>query len=405
LYVVADLGNLHAYDSKTGAVLWEHDLGTVGKGSPIWADGKIYATEVNGHMWILKPSRERCETLSEVVIPAKGFAGPDEIYSSPAIANGRVYLVTRDRTICIADPAKEVSSGTPVPLATETIANQTIDSIQLRPYELIVEAGEKIDYELHAFDSNGRLLWQKPAEGLSVDEGLTGFTVDGATLIAPTDEKDFAGVLTATVGTHSATARVRMFNPANVWKWDFEGYKGVQVPPCWVRAHIKLKPAEFEGGTVMAVSGGASVKGRPSHQVTLGPPGMKNYEIQADVYLLEQRRQLATVGLSNERYNFDLKGNSGKIEISSWAPHKRMAKSLTFRSDPDVWYTMKMKVENSVDGAKIFGKVWKRSETEPSDWSIETTDPHANAVGPPGLYFYAQADCYFDNVIVTKNNE
>ena len=44
LYVVADLGNMYAYDSKTGDELWVHDLGTVGKGSPIWADEKIYAT-------------------------------------------------------------------------------------------------------------------------------------------------------------------------------------------------------------------------------------------------------------------------------------------------------------------------------------------------------------------------
>ena len=56
LYVVADLGNLHAYDVKTGKELWDFDLGTVGKGSPIFADGKIYATEVNGNMWILKLS-------------------------------------------------------------------------------------------------------------------------------------------------------------------------------------------------------------------------------------------------------------------------------------------------------------------------------------------------------------
>ena len=41
LYVVADLGNMYAFDTKTGKRLWEKNLGTVGKGSPIWADGKI----------------------------------------------------------------------------------------------------------------------------------------------------------------------------------------------------------------------------------------------------------------------------------------------------------------------------------------------------------------------------
>ena len=102
LFVVADIGNMICYDCETGKRLWEHDLGTVGKGSPVWADGKIYATEVNGHMHILKPTREGCESLSKVKLKsANEGVGDDEIYSSPAIANGRVYLVTRDRTICI----------------------------------------------------------------------------------------------------------------------------------------------------------------------------------------------------------------------------------------------------------------------------------------------------------------
>ena len=87
----------------------------------------------------------------------------------------------------------------------------------------------------------------------------------------------------------------------------------------------------------------------------------------------------------------------GKIptELEECEIHK--AKELTPKNN-----TMKIKVENSDAGAKISGKVWKRSESEPTEWTIETTDPHANAVGPPGLYFYAQADCYFDYVIVTK---
>ncbi|MCP4511301.1 MAG: PQQ-binding-like beta-propeller repeat protein, partial [Fuerstiella sp.] len=66
LYVIADTGKLHAFDSKTGDELWEYSLGTVGKGSPIWADGKLYAMEVNGNIHILKPSREECESLSRV---------------------------------------------------------------------------------------------------------------------------------------------------------------------------------------------------------------------------------------------------------------------------------------------------------------------------------------------------
>ena len=383
LYVLADLGNLYAYDSKTGKALWEHDLGTVGKGSPVWADGKLYATEVNGHMWILKPSREGCETLSEVVVPALAISGPDEIYASPAIANGRVFLVTRDRTICITDDSKKVVLGEPAPMAPEAPMSNVIDLIQLRPYETIVKAGEQVDYTVHAFDVNGRFIAKMPAENLTIDEGLSGFQVGDSSIVAPTTEENLAGVVTASVGQLTGDARVRMFNPAKVWEWDFEGYKGVQVPTSWIRAHVKLKPAEVDGTTAMKVAGGTEAKGRPSHQITIGPPGMKDFEIQADVLLLEQKRKLASIGLSNQRYNLIIRGNTGKLAIQSWQPHKRMAKEIKFRSDPDVWYTMKMKVETTADEAKVFGKVWKRDDPEPQEWTIEASDPHPNLEGPP----------------------
>jgi outer membrane protein assembly factor BamB len=404
LYVVADLGNMYAFDTKTGARLWEKDLGTVGKGSPIWADGKIYASEVNGHLWILKPSRESCETLSEVTLSGAAGNGADEIYSSPAIANGKVYLVTRDRTICIADKSKQPSIGDVVPLGKETEPTDTIDLIQLRPYETIVSAGSKTAYEVHAFDANGRFIKKMPAE-ITVGDDLKGFSVEGSNLVAPTESGEVAGLVTCKVGDLSATARVRMFDTQNEWKWDFDDYKGVQVPATWSRAFVKLKPAEVGGEKVMKVTGGSGVRGRPSHQLSIGPASMSDYSIQADVLLTEQRRQLASIGLSCDRYNLILKGNSGKLAVQSWPPHRRMAKEIKYRSDPDVWYTMKMKVDQTAEEATVYGKVWKRGEAEPADWTITQKDPHPNMNGAPGLYFYAQADCYYDNVIVTQEEK
>ena len=91
------------------------------------------------------------------------------------------------------------------------------------------------------------------------------------------------------------------------------------------------------------------------------------------------------------------------MEILSWAPHKRMGAEKKFVVDPEVWYTIKMKVDTTDTQATVYGKVWKRGESEPTDWSMTQTDPHPNQSGSPGLYYYALADCYFDNVIVTQN--
>ena len=405
LFVVADIGNMICYDCETGERLWEHDLGTVGKGSPVWADGKIYATEVNGHMHIVKPSREGCEQLSKVKLAsANEGVGDDEIYASPAISNGRVYLVTRDRTICIHDKSKEVKIGTAVALPAETPTGTEIDLVQLRPCEVILEAGKSIDFEVHAFDANGRLIRKMPASRLRIGESLSGLSADGGKLSCPADmSTDLAGTITTEVGGKMASARVRVFNPQKTWKWDFEGYKGLAVPATWNRAHIKIKPFDMDGNTVMKVTGGAKIKGRPSHHISIGPPDMKNYTIQADVRLTEQRRQLASVGLSANRYDLYLKGNVSKLQIRSWPPHLRMAKTMKFRTDPNVWYTMKMKVETIENEAKIFGKVWQRDQDEPADWTMVATDPHPNHNGSPGLIYYAQADCFFDNVVLTKS--
>ena len=80
-----------------------------------------------------------------------------------------------------------------------------------------------------------------------------------------------------------------------------------------------------------------------------------------------------------------------------------MAKSVKYRTDPDVWYTLKMKVDANEEEAKIYGKVWKKGEDEPAEWTLEQTDPHSNLNGAPGVYFYAQADCYFDNLKVMRS--
>jgi outer membrane protein assembly factor BamB len=397
LYVVADTGNLHAFDDQTGEALWVYNLGTVGKGSPVWADGKIYVMEVNGNIHILRPSREKCEKVSHVQLEAADGNGMDEIYASPAIADGRVYLVTRDRTICLADTSKQPGAD-PVPgLPDETAADEEIASIQLVPFEARVTAGGAIQYELRAFDKNGHFLRALEPQ-LEPQEDLPGARVEGPRIVFADDAQQQAGHVVAKYGELVAKARVRCFPPLP-WKWDFEGDTGKQVPPTWVAAMGKLGPADIEGSTALVTTGG---RGRPSAYLWLGPPEMKDYTIQADVLMREEKRRLPSVGITAHRYNLILKGNVGKLGVQSWPPHLRMAREVRFRSDPDIWYTMKLRVDIMDDGAHVRGKVWRRDEAEPEAWTIEAIDPHPNTNGSPGLYFYALADCCFDNVLVTK---
>ena len=397
LYVVADTGNLYAFDAKTGEQLWVYNLGTVGKGSPVWADGKIYVMEVNGNIHIVRPSRDGCERLSHVVLDAADGNGKDEIYASPAIADGCIYLVTRDRTICISDPDKQTASE-PIPqLPAETPGEDTVAKIQLVPFETRVSGGGEIQYELRTFDKNGRYIETLEPE-LEPQADLPGATAEGGTLsIAPAADVR-AGHVVGRFGDLTATARLRVF-PDLPWKWDFEGFTGKQVPFTWIAATGKLAPVDVDGSTALHETIG---RGKPSAIVWIGPPDMTGYSIQADVMMREEKRRLPSIGIIANRYDLIMKGNVGKLSVQSWAPHLRMAKEIRFRSDPDVWYTMKLNVDIRDDGAHVRGKVWKRGEAEPDAWTIEALDPHPNQNGSPGLYVYALADCFFDNVIVTK---
>ena len=396
LYVITDTGKLVAFDSASGKKLWEHVLGTVGKGSPVWADGKIYVMEVNGNIHILKPSREKCETLSHVQLLATEAEGTDEIYGSPAIANGKIYFCTRDRLICVSDEKKKPGSDPIPPLAPEKSAGDEIATLRLIPYEARVTGSGSIDYECRAYDKNGLFLKKVDFE-LQPQENISAAKAQGNKLVFEGADKEQGGVVIAKVGDLTTSARVRYF-PAGTWKWDFNELKGKQVPPTWINAFLKLKPAEVDGEKALVKSTG---RGRPSAYMWIGTPDMKGYTIQADVLLKEEKRRLPSIGITAQRYNLILKGNNGKLAVQSWAPHKRMAKEVRFRSDPDIWYTMKMKVVIKDGIAHVLGKVWDRSKEEPKEWLIDAVDPHPNLNGSPGLYTYALATSYFDNVIVT----
>ena len=397
LYVVADTGKLFAFDSKSGEQLWVKNLGTVGRGSPVWADGKIYVMEVNGNIHILKPSREGCETLSHVELRAANGIGTDEIFASPAIADGRVYFVTRDRTICIGNPDQPAASDPVPPLPDEKPAEDKPALVQLVPFEAHVAGDGKIEYKLHVFDGGGRLL-DIANPNLEPQANLPAAKAEGSKLVIAEAAIEQGGHVIAKHGDLTARARVRVF-PKLPWRWTFDDYADKQTPATWVFGR-KLGAAEIQGERALVNTPGP---GKPSIGVWIGPADMTGYTVQADVLMVEEKRKLASVGVTVQRYNLILKGNTQKLSVQSWPPHLRMAREISFRSDPDVWYTMKLRVDIQDDGAHVLGKVWKRGQEEPEAWTIQAVDPHPNTTGSPGLYIYSMASSAFDNVIVTQN--
>ena len=94
LYTANFSGFLHALDVTTGKMLWEHDMLAAIWGSPYVVDGKVMIGDEDGDVDVLKAGREK-EVLSEI-----NFG--NTVYSTPVVANGVLYIMTRSHLYAIA---------------------------------------------------------------------------------------------------------------------------------------------------------------------------------------------------------------------------------------------------------------------------------------------------------------
>ncbi|HJT79392.1 MAG TPA: PQQ-binding-like beta-propeller repeat protein [Gemmataceae bacterium] len=96
LFVVKAGGLSSCFDTATGKALWEreriHNLGDY-FASPVAADGKIYVAGRNGFVVVL------ADGPSLKVLADNDMGG--EIIATPAIADGRLFIRTRDKLYCI----------------------------------------------------------------------------------------------------------------------------------------------------------------------------------------------------------------------------------------------------------------------------------------------------------------
>ena len=408
LFVVTDLGKLNAYDAKSGERLWTFTIGTVGKGSPVWADGKIYVMEVAGRVWILEPSREGVEVLSEVVLEADTVSGPDEITASPAISDGRILLVARDRTYCIGDPNAETGTADIPALPAEAAAEGPPTAIRIVPALAMATPGAVQEFEVRAYNAAGRFLKTVSDAKLTVSESLPVLEVaQPKMLFGGGPSRPTAGTVTATFGNLTSEAQVRYYPPLP-WKYDFNelSLEGRPSFPAWVGAAGKFQPVEKGGSVALLMAGGEAAKGKPSFDVWVGEPTMHDYVVRCD-FMVEGRRRLASVGVTNEKYSLISKANRLRLEIQSWQAHLRLQATTKFEMEPGEWYTMKLDVEQTPpsdadpDGsATVKGKIWPRGGEEPADWILTVEDPHPTPSGAAGIYAYRLADSYLDNFAV-----
>ena len=397
LFVVDNSANLHNLDAATGARRWHYSLGTVGKGSPVWADGKIYATEVNGGFHIVEVSAASATRKDADRVLVAVEDRPAEIYGSPAIYRGRIYFATEEGLYCLGDGAAASTKATAEAKPEPTTAGKAA-YLLVAPTELLARPGQQLQFEAHAFDADGNPLGTVAADWSL--ENIAGSQIDTGALKLDAKVGGQAGTVQASFEGLEASARVRAV-PKLPWTEDFEKVTAGRNPPYWVGAGSKFKVAAQDGNRVLVKP--PSPRGLHRSNVYLGASTMSGYTIQADMLGAKNKRRRPDMGLINQRYTLDMMGNHQRLQIRAWASDLRMAKTIDFSWDPDVWYTVKMRVDVDDDRALVKGKVWPRGELEPASWTLTAEDPLPIRSGSPGIYGYSAADIQYDNLKVWEN--
>ena len=408
IYLLDNGGVLLAFDLKTGKELWKETIGTIAKASPVLADGKLYVGTENtgdagGKFFIIKPGADKAEILDQdwLGTPQKS----EQIIASPIVARGRVYVTSMDALYAIGAktaPAKPAPAAAAAPAGAAGPA--TI--VQVTPTELILKPGENIALTVRAFDAKGNSV-ATPGAATWTLENLKGTVADGK-FTADKATAGQAGLVKATVGSLSGTARIRVI-PDLPWTFDFEDGRDVP-PPEWVNATGKFAVRDLDGSKVLVKLAENPFAFAKRCRPFMGSTEFSNYTIQADVRGMDRRRQMGDIGIVAQRYELVLFGNHQRLELQPWQPEIQRTVKKDYKWNPNAWYTMKLEVQ-SVGGGRVRarGKVWPKGETEPAAWTIERIDPIGSLKGAPGLYTDAPSqagggsELYYDNIKVYRN--
>lgn len=410
IYFVDAGANLFAFDAASGKKLWEQNLGTIQKASPVFADGKLYVGTENGAFFIIKPGPTGAQILSKVELEPitkveikteagdEAIASNEQVIAGVAISRGRIYLVSTKHIYCIGKT--KTAALPPAPEKVEAApASATVAHVQVVPVDVMMQPGATNKFRVRLFDAQGRFMREEPNPTWEV-VGLKG-TPTGTQFTAAADVVIQAGQLKAKVGNITGVTRIRVISPLPTAE-DFSGIAVDQAPGTWLNTGGKYVVREVNGNKILAKKENLGIFKRT--RSLFGAVTDANYTIEADVSAVEKRRQMGDIGVVAQRYELVLFGNVQKLELRSWQIEPKRSFSKPFAMKPNTWYRLKLEVQNLPGGkTRARGKAWAVGETEPADWMLEWTDPIGNRKGSAGVFTDNQNEVYFDNIKVTPN--
>lgn len=418
LYMPDDAARLYCLDVKSGKEHWRYSYGRNARGSPVFADNKIYVGDVGSRFVILEPGKTRCKQLNDEFYVAPKGTGDVSLNGSPAVANGRVYFATSEEVICIG-----LKDGQSVPskvLNPPVKAAGKIAHIQVVPGEVTLHAGKSATFKARGFDADGNFVkevkaeWSlpapKPPPGVKTNPpALKGtITADGKLTV---DDKMPAqqSIVVATFEGITGKARVRVA-PDVPYAIDFEKIPEGIVPGGWVNTQGKWLVKDVKGNKVLAKVNTVTSPLIARGNAYITEPTAKNYVIEADVQGSQVGGNLPELGIVAHRYTLFIAGNVQKLRLMSWDAVPRVDQTIPFKFEADKWYRMKLSAEVQNGKGIIRGKAWLKDQKEPANWMVEVQDRFPVDEGAAALYGYVTGilseqnpgpEVYFDNVRIT----
>jgi outer membrane protein assembly factor BamB len=457
VYFVDDGAKVYVFDKATGEPVGKPQklLGTIVRGSPLVADGKLYVCSTSG--WhVLEPTKDGLKFVNRMRLNEE-----DEVTASPVASNGRIYLTTGERLYCLGDKSAAFSRSRSE-IVPPTLPQQVSDAtkaaagepvwVQVVPAEAQIAAGETLPLKVRLFDAAGRFVKESPAEFTA-----TAGTVSGEGRYTAPADKHAAAIVTAKVGSLEGKARIRSMPPLP-WTFDFEeialepnpkgGPPRGEPPLPWVGMRYRHVVREVDGSKCL-VKVTTIPKGTRS-QGWIGPIGLHDYCVKADFRAQEtgvekpgspasntqtsaavpasasgsdadafakafgnpaalEKARMPDMGLIAQRYTLDLMGASQQLQVRSWPPQvaTHFSKTIPFPWEAGRWYTIKFEARTrpaaagTTAAAVLRGKVWPRGEPEPAAWTIEAVHEAGNLQGSPGFFGNSKdSEISIDNVSV-----
>ena len=394
LYETIHTGELICVDVDEGKELWHKKLAPDQiHASPLAADGKLYVPMNNGSFWVLRPSDEGIEVLSEVMLAGNALG-------APALYNGRLYVHTTEKLYCFG--YGQESQVPPVEPVSGARRPGGPTGLMVEPGDILLRVGDEMQYTVSSVDALGSRVSDHPKD-LEWDLPPI-ITASGGTNDRPTLKATGTGVGVISVNQEGmrGSSRVRVVEALPIDE-DFESYPLEKAPGHWLGGVAKWEVLERDGSKVLARK-----MDNPLFQRTIsfiGHPNTSNYTMKVDVMTDGNRRSMSSAGVIHQRYQISLKGNYREIEVSS--NMERLKVSKPYRVKAGTWYTLLTRVDVNDDGSgTVRAKVWVRGEEEPAEWTIEVPHNDAHVEGSPGIYGFtpqSQFRVYLDNLTVTQN--